>query len=245
LTSNRADVELDIVDSEFGHNGYGDGQSHNLYVGAIARLSVTGSYFHHAIVGHLLKSRAARNDIRYNRLADEPGGRASYELEFPNGGIAVVVGNVIAQEATTENPNVVAYGAEGYRWPSNTLALAYNTFIDRRPHGGVLLKVLPGNIHVLAYNNLLIGDSALNMPMAGDFRGNTKAALDIFVSGPPDVYRIKREVRLATKLVDLANIEGISLIPQSQFRLPRGTEPLIGKPHNPGAVQSNNSNTRP
>jgi hypothetical protein len=77
LTSNNAQVELDIAHSEFGYNGHGDGQSHNLYVGEIARLTVTGSYFHHARVGHLLKSRAAVNHILYNRLTDEVGGSAS------------------------------------------------------------------------------------------------------------------------------------------------------------------------
>ena len=54
--------------------------------GPFAVLKVTGSYFHHAKSGHLLKSRAAKNLIFYNRLTDEIGGTASYELEFPNGG---------------------------------------------------------------------------------------------------------------------------------------------------------------
>jgi hypothetical protein len=81
---------------------------------------VTGSYFHHADVGHLLKSRAARSHILYNRLTDETGGRASYELEFPNGGLAYVVGNVIEQAATTENETIISFGAEGYR-PRNEL----------------------------------------------------------------------------------------------------------------------------
>lgn len=38
LTSNDPQVELEIVNSEFSYNGHGDGQSHNLYAGAIARL---------------------------------------------------------------------------------------------------------------------------------------------------------------------------------------------------------------
>jgi hypothetical protein len=88
LTGNQADTVLEIEDSEFGYNGANDGYSHNLYVGSIARLSVTGSYFHHAAIGHLLKSRAAINYVTYNRLTDEVDGTASYELELPNGGIA-------------------------------------------------------------------------------------------------------------------------------------------------------------
>ena len=65
------------------------------YVGKIDKLTVNGSYFHHARVGHLLKSRAAQNHVFYNRLTNEEGGRASYELGFPSGGLAYVVGNWI------------------------------------------------------------------------------------------------------------------------------------------------------
>jgi hypothetical protein len=92
LVGNDPSMTLEIEDSEFGNNGAGDGQSHNLYVGTIGRLIVQGSYLHHARVGHLLKSRARENLILYNRLSDEPRGTASYELEFPVGGVALVIG---------------------------------------------------------------------------------------------------------------------------------------------------------
>ena len=32
------------------------------------------------------------------------GGQAAYELEFPDGGLAVVIGNIIGQSSTTTNP---------------------------------------------------------------------------------------------------------------------------------------------
>ena len=130
LTGNQPETVLEIEDSEFGHNGAGDGYTHNLYAGTIARLSVTGSYFHHARVGHLLKSRAATSVITYNRLTDGSDGNASYELEFPNGGVAVVIGNIIQQSARSENSHLISFGAEGYKWPENELYLAHNTLID-------------------------------------------------------------------------------------------------------------------
>ena len=102
---------------------------------------MTGSYFHHAKVGHLLKSRAGRNLIFYNRLTDEIGGTASYELEFPNGGVAYVMGNLIQQSSTTENPNIISFGAEGFRSQSNLLYLVNNTLVDMRPQGGQFLRV--------------------------------------------------------------------------------------------------------
>lgn len=158
LTANQKNAELTIENSEFGHNGYGDGQSHNLYVGTIARLKVTGSYFHHARVGHLLKSRAAENHIYYNRLTDEMDGRASYELEFPSGGLAYVVGNLIGQSPLTENATMVSFGAEGYLWPRNELYLAGNTLIDSLPRGGRYLVVKPGADTIKLVNNELSGN---------------------------------------------------------------------------------------
>ncbi|MBV5347576.1 right-handed parallel beta-helix repeat-containing protein, partial [bacterium] len=141
LTGGDKDAELLIENSEFGNNGFGDGQSHNLYVGTIKKLTVTGSYFHHAKVGHLLKSRAAENHIFYNRLTDETGGRASYELEFPNGGLAYVVGNQIQQGSQTENQTLISFGAEGYKWPRNELYLIGNVLADDLPKGGKWLAV--------------------------------------------------------------------------------------------------------
>jgi len=173
LVGNQPDAELEIENSEFGHNGYGDGQSHNLYVGAIARLSVTGSYFHHAKVGHLLKSRAAVNHIFGNRLTDGAGGTASYELEFPDGGLAYVMGNVIAQSMSTENPHLISFGAEGYKWPRNEIHLESNTLVNPLQQGGVFLRVMPGaGVVISAVNNRLVGAGKLETAGPGEYRNN-------------------------------------------------------------------------
>ena len=121
LPNNDPAAELVVENSEFDSGGPDEPRSHNLYVGAIAKLTVQGSYFHHGKGGHLLKTRAAQSHILYNRLTDEAGGTASYELEFPNGGVAVVVGNLIVQGAQSPNAAIISYGVEGYRWPQNRL----------------------------------------------------------------------------------------------------------------------------
>jgi hypothetical protein len=143
-------------------------------VGQIARLSVTGSYFHHARTGHLLKSRAAQNHISYNRLVDEAGGTASYELEFPNGGVAYVVGNTIAQNLQTENSQLISFGAEGYKWPRNELHLDGNTLVNPLPQGGVFLRVAPGADVIRAANNRLVGEGALESAGRGEYRNNAR-----------------------------------------------------------------------
>ena len=131
LTANFDSAELTIEDSEFAQAPRVEGKLHHLlYVGRIASLQVSGSRFHAGHVGHLLKSRARRTTLTYNLLLDGAGGRASYEVDLPNGGEALLLGNVIGQSAHTENRVVVAYGAEGNAWPQSRLRLAHNTLIS-------------------------------------------------------------------------------------------------------------------
>ncbi len=174
LTNNDPDTVLEVEDSEFAYNMRPDGHNHNLYVGRIARLTVTGSYFHHAHIGHLLKSRAAVNHIAGNRLIDGAGGRASYELEFPNGGLAYVVGNTIAQSTTTDNTQLISFGAEGYTWPRNEIHLEGNTLINPLPVGGQFLRVAHGANMIRAVGNQLQGPGALEQAGPGVYKHNLR-----------------------------------------------------------------------
>lgn len=176
LTNNDAASVLEVEDSEFAHNQRPDGHNHNLYAGRIARLSVKGSYFHHARSGHLLKSRAAVNQIHDNRLTDEAGGTASYELEFPDGGVAHVVGNLIAQSPGTENSILISFGAEGYHWPRNEIVLERNTLVNPLPAGGVFLRVTPGTTRVRAVHNRLVGPGRLEAAGPGEYQDNMTLA---------------------------------------------------------------------
>ncbi len=178
LTSNDPRAELTVENSEFAHNRRADGHNHNLYAGTIARLTVRDSSFHHATVGHLLKSRAAISTIVNSRLVDGPGGSASYELEFPNGGVAVVVGNVIQQNAQTQNPIMISFGAEGYNGLAHTLLLAHNTLVNELPSNGSFLRVMPGNVQVTAVDNRLVGNGpGLESAGAGVYQRNTRLGL--------------------------------------------------------------------
>ena len=238
LTGNNAQIELHIQDCEFGHNGHGDGQSHNLYVGEIAQLTVTGSYFHHAKVGHLLKTRAAVNHILYNRLTDEPGGTASYEMEFAVGGVAYVVGNVVQQGSQTQNPHLISYGAEGYKWPRNELYLINNTLVDNRPHGGVFLRVKPGEVVLKAVNNLLVGGGKLEAAGPGDYQNNFNVSWEEFEFAAREDFRLTGNSRLLGKAVDAGAANGKSLMPDSEYRHPRKVVKLNGRARHPGALQS-------
>jgi hypothetical protein len=56
LANADAAGSITIRNSEFSHNGAGDGYSHNLYVGAIGSLTIDNSYFHDAVLGHEIKA---------------------------------------------------------------------------------------------------------------------------------------------------------------------------------------------
>ena len=108
LTGNSPDLTLEISDSEFADAARHQVDLHHLlYVGAIGRFVLTGSRFSNGYRGHLVKSRARENYVRYNLLADGTGGRASYELELANGGTAYVVGNVFQKSDTADRNNFV------------------------------------------------------------------------------------------------------------------------------------------
>lgn len=238
LTANNPDIVLKIRNSEFGHNGAGDGQSHNIYVGGIRHLHVTGSYFHHARSGHLFKSRAAENFVLYNRLADGTNGEASYELEFPNGGVAYVIGNVVDQSATTENYHLISFGSEGLRWPKNELYLVNNTLVDRRGQPGVFLKVKQGASPVYAVNNLLIGKGQLDSAGPGDYSNNFNVDATEFVNLAGQDYRLRANSRLLGKAVAPKHLDGVVLKPGREFAQPRGTRSISVPPYSPGAMQS-------
>jgi hypothetical protein len=84
-----------------------------------------------------LKSRARENLVVFSRLSSEDG-TGSYELEFPNGGSARVLGCLIQQGLQSQNATMISYGTEGYRWPSNELQLTFNTIVNDRSQGGIL-----------------------------------------------------------------------------------------------------------
>lgn len=236
LTGGHSDSTLEIHNSEFGNNGFGDGQSHNLYVGAIAMLKMTGSYSHHAKIGHLLKSRAAKNLIFYNRLTDEVGGTASYELEFPSGGLAYVVGNVIQQSSTTDNSTVISFGAEGYRSQANRLYMVNNTLVDMRSQGGQFLRVKAG-AEVFAINNLLVGKNRLDSGGAGQYQNNFNVDLDEFVLAVREDFHLKPGSKLIGKAVKLDAVDGIALQPTAEYKHPRSVRALKGEAFSPGAMQ--------
>ena len=240
LTSNERRASVDIEASEFGHNGAGDGQSHNLYAGAIGRLRVTASYFHHARVGHLLKSRAEHSYVAYNRLTDERDGHASYELDFPGAGSVFMIANIVEQSATTENSVMVSFGAEGARWQRNELFMVNNTLANDYANGTVFLRVIAPPTRLVVYNNLLIGkqNAPLQEAGKGDFAGNLAASRNELVAPERYDYRLKKDSHAIGKAVIPRFDVGVDLRPNQEYVHPRQLRELTTGVYSPGAQQT-------
>ncbi len=137
-------VTLTIEGSEFARNSNGrtDGQTHNLYVGDIEKLTVSNSYFHEARYGSNLKSRAKVSIVENSYLMDGPSGPGSYLTDFSNGGKVVLRGNMFHKGPMAPNRVALQFGAEGKRWSENTLEMSHNTVVMTRP-GSTFLRVAP------------------------------------------------------------------------------------------------------
>ncbi|MGB1205484.1 MAG: hypothetical protein ACPG5B_07560 [Chitinophagales bacterium] len=148
--------------SEFGHNGYGDGYSHNLYIGRVNKLTFRFNYTHHAKIGHALKSRATYNDILYNRIMDEDTGYASRLIDLPNGGVSLVMGNLVMQGTEATNKNVLGYGLEGLTNPAeHELYVINNTFVNKRVFSCTFLDIHENTSVVKLSNNIFGGTGTL------------------------------------------------------------------------------------
>jgi hypothetical protein len=242
LTGNLASQSLEVSDSEFVDAPRDERDLHHLlYVGAIGKFVLRGSRFRSGYLGHLVKSRARENHVLYNILADGTGGRASFELEFPNGGVAYVIGNVIGQSAGTDNQSIVSYGAEGPRWPVNGLYLAHNTLVNDNYNGSFLAvrsERFPGGVDVWAINNLMVGNGDVNRPAQGRFEGNERLARGVLIEQDGVPTRLPPQSPLRGTVRLPGQIGEVDLAPTAEFAFPVGSRPLkLPAKLAPGAFQ--------
>lgn len=157
LTGANQDSEILIEHSEFASNGAGDGYSHNMYIGIIAKFTLRFSYAHNPKIGHQVKSRARTNYIIFNRLMDEREGTSSYLIDLPNPGKAIVVGNEMQQSRMAENWALIRSAQD--------LILVNNTMVNDRG-SGIFVQLSADTESSLLQNNLLVGTGDLDVGKA-------------------------------------------------------------------------------
>ena len=226
----NANVNSDILIeyTEFGHNGHGDGQSHNLYIGHVKSLTFRYSFSHDANVGHNLKSRAETNMIAYSRFSSlNPGqtgstaaGKPSYEIDLPNAGASYIIGNVIQQPTTASNTGMVAYGEEGASNASSNLYVINNTFLNDYASGGTFLFV-SGKVPTaaVAQNNIFAGVGTFSTQATTVDKTNYRSAAPGFVNRAGyDLHPTASALVIDAGSDPGTSATGVSLAPVAQYK---------------------------
>ncbi|HYR52975.1 MAG TPA: hypothetical protein VET83_10205 [Candidatus Dormibacteraeota bacterium] len=210
-----------IESSIFEHNGYGDGQSHNLYVWGNT-FTLRYSYSHRASVGHEVKSRFQNNYILYNRIMDESDGTASYSIDIPDCGRSYIIGNVIEQGPNSQNSTIIAYGAESSQNGNQDLYLINNTLVNDAGSGNFLS--LRSGTTAKVMNNIFYGPGT-------NWSGGTVNASNNYFEGSrgngarfvsPSTYDYHPTSASPASIVDAGGLPGLSatgynLLPTMQY----------------------------
>ena len=230
LSGASAQSQILIEYSEFSENGFGDGYSHNMYIGNVARFTLRYSYSHDSKVGHLVKSRAAENFITYNRLSSERGS-TSYELDLPNLGRSFVIGNLIEQGENGENPSLLSYGLEGTAAgnPRHELFVVNNTFVNDRPNGGTFVNLGAAvDVPALLQNNIFAGPGTLSNQASAVSRNNFSGGDPHFVGRAALDYTLEA----GSPCIDQGSapdmMDGVSLTPEWQYVHPANARARVG-----------------
>ena len=206
LTGANTASTIIIEYSTFADNGYGDGYSHNVYIGHIGHLIFRYNWSRASLTGHLLKSRAARNDILYNRLTGEAGGTESYELTLPNGGLTFVIGNLIEQPATSPNSAMLDYLSEGFgQNADDRLFVVNNTFVNNK-HSGIFLAIRSATVTpALVRNNIFWGGGTVSSQASAMLDHNHIGGDALFVDPANYDYRL---LPAASAVIDAGTAPG-------------------------------------
>ncbi len=223
---------ITIEYTELSHNGLGDGCdasgcTHNVYVSktsSTVRYDKTIFQFNwtHDLAsdtpdkGHLLKSRSRETDVLYNRITGETG-HDSYEVDLPNGGLAIVVGNVIEKGPDADNAILLDYGEEGIDVSSTSLYVVSNTFVNDFSAATFIAVASGGTL--IAHDNLFVGPGTLSSsgPLSAD---NLASSAAFFVSPTTYDYHLLAASPAIGKAVPPGSAGGVSLVPVFEYVQP-------------------------
>ena len=121
--------------------------THNIYMGKNSTLRYDQTIFQfnwtHDLAsdtpdkGHLFKCRSRESDVLYNRITGETG-HDSYEVDIPNGGLGIVVGNVIEKGADRRQLDLLTWRGEAST-PAKRRPLRRQQHVRERLHQGTFI----------------------------------------------------------------------------------------------------------
>ena len=143
------------------------------------------------------------------------------------------MGNIIQQGPHTENPTIVSFGAEGYRWQRNAIYLINDTLVDDLPQGGRFLSIRPGADNVEVLNNLLAGRGGFDADRSWKVAGNARAEPDDMPLAGIGDYRLDSASKLIRTAVDPGAANGVSLRLEREYVHPHDSRTLHRAASNP------------
>ena len=217
LESNIAGSNILIEYTEFDHNGYRDGMSHNVYIGHSAQLTFQFNYSHNSIVGHLLKTRAAVNYILYNRITGESG-TGSYEIDIPNGGTSYVIGNLIQQGTASQNSTILTYLEEGVNAgnPGMDVYVVNNSFVNNKSSGTFVFLGTADTVPAVIKNNIFNGAGTLTN-QSGAVLANNFSGDPLFVNAANFDYHLQASSPAIDAGANPGSANGFSLTPIYEY----------------------------
>jgi hypothetical protein len=220
LTYTAPEGDVLIERSVFAHNGAGDGQSHNIYIGKVRSFTLRFSHSHDSNAGHEVKSRARINRIEYNRLTDEDDGNSSYVIDIPEGGYAYVVGNVLEKGGRSQNPNAISFAAERRDVSEGGLWVVNNTFYNRFVDATFVAN--RSKLPMLVLNNVLLGAPVVLRDGPGADRNNSRKPAPGIANAAAYDFRLTADSALIDTAEDPGTAGDMGLWPQFEYVHPAG-----------------------
>ncbi len=217
------DSDIVIENSEFDHNGQGDGYSHNMYIGHVHSFTLRGCYSHNAKAGHDVKSRAAANYILYNRISDEDTSDTSYLIDLPNGGASYVIGNVLRRGPNASQGILISFAEEGAVNPKQSLAVVNNTFANDR-HDATFVRVA-GMPTLKVVNNLFLGQGTPVSHAEGEVSHNLIVSPSDFVNAAAWDYHLAPGSAAIDAGAVPGSMDGFDLMPRFEYAPPASLKP--------------------
>ena len=193
-----------------------------MYIGHVRKFTLRGCYSHNAKTGHDVKSRAATNDIRYNRISDDDGSDTSFLIDLPNGGDCALVGNVLRRGPNASQSVLVTFAEEGATNPKQTLSVVNNTFNNQRQNA-TFVRVA-GQPALKVVNNLFAGAGTWLAGGTLDTTSNKAGGAADFKDAAMGDYHLAPGSTAIGAGVDVVKVDVFDLTPRFEYKLSVGEE---------------------
>ena len=220
-TNPQPHSQILVQSTEFNHNGFGDGLTHNVDIYGAARFTVQYSWSHNANAGALVKTQASENYILFNRLTSELG-TSSTELDVTNGGRSFVLGNLIEKGPSDGGGNVVGYllGGTSPSNPSTELYVVNNTLVSDKGTSVVFLNVSASDpTPAFVMNNIFYGAGTISTQASAVLNANLTAN-PIFVNQAGYDYNLSSGSPAINTGANPGSADGVTLMPAYEYLQP-------------------------